>query len=468
LKKYIKHMGIFVCIFILCGTALWGAWQLWFNPYRSTVNDLRPSEELETVLTSQQAVEDLDYLIHHLAERHPACINGLPDNVQLGYERERAGIAALPEVSVLSLWQSIARILNSFGDAHTAVGVNYNNRVRLPLTFAWKDDTLSCLGDEYDGYIVVEIGGITTDNLYQRFLTQFSYELESWARHSFASRLNRGEYLSFVGVDIQADIPLVLEKPNDGSRITVTFELCESVTASEEKAEPNFDYSIDSSVGVGIFTLRQCVYDEEYKNGLRDFFTAVQENNIRSVIVDLRNNPGGNSLVANEFIRYLPVENYLTGASEVRFGPILRKNKPQSRKNQQIIPAFLGDVYVLTGADTFSSAMDFATLISDNKLGAVVGEIPGNMPSSYGDILYFQTPNARLVFTVSYKYFIRPDASKSDSPLIPDVTVPAKDALTETIGLIKKARYGYANWRNMAVSATGGIASVIDTDTLHC
>lgn len=441
MKKHIKHVGIFLCIFVLCGIVLWGAWQLWFNPYRDTASDLRPSEELETVLTSQQAVEDLDYLVHRLAERHPACMNGLPDNVQLEYERERAGIATLPEVSVLSLWQSAASVLNSLGDAHTAVGVNYENRVRLPLTFAWRnDDALICSGGEYDGYIVIEIGEISTDELYQRFLTQFSYELDAWARHSFASRLNRGEYLSFVGVDTQKDIPLVLENPNDSGRITAVFTLQKDTDSGEERDESNFDYLVDSSAGVGVFTLRQCVYDEEYKNGLRDFFTAVQENNIRSVIVDLRSNLGGNSLVANEFIRYLPAESYLIGASEVRFGSILRKNKPQSRENQQLTPAFSGDVYVLTGADTFSSAMDFATLISDNKLGTVVGEVPGNMPSSYGDILYFQTPNARLVFTVSYKYFIRPDASKSDSPLIPDVVVPAKDAFTETMRLIEKAR----------------------------
>jgi hypothetical protein len=37
---------------------------------------------------------------------------------------------------------------------------------------------------------------------------------------------------------------------------------------------------------------------------------------------------------------------------------------------------FSGDVYVLTGADSFSAAMGFATLLSDNGLGMVVGEIP--------------------------------------------------------------------------------------------
>jgi hypothetical protein len=60
------------------------------------------------------------------------------------------------------------------------------------------------------------------------------------------------------------------------------------------------------------------------------------------------------------------------------------------------------------------------------------------MPSSYGDILYFQTPNALLAFTVSYKYFIRPDASKSDLPLLPDVQVPADNALEEALRLIQK------------------------------
>ena len=439
-KKFIKRVVIFLCIFALCGAALWGAWRLWFNPYRRTVRAFQPSQEIKTVLPSEQAVEDLDYLIHRLAERHPACINALPDAVSLSYERERAEIAALSEVSVLTLWQSAARVLSSLGDAHTAVGVHYESRALLPLAFGWKDDTLICVGEEYDGYSVVEIGNISTQDLYQRFLNQYSYELESWARHSFASRLNRGEYLAFVGVDTQTDILLLLENPSDGSRVTVTFALGESAAASGERAKPDFDYSIDASAGIGIFTLRQCVFDEEYKNGLRDFFKAAEENNIHSVIVDLRSNPGGNSLVANEFIRYLPVESYLPGASDVRFGPILWKNKPQRLKNQQLHPVFSGDVYVLTGEDTFSSAMDFATLISDNKLGTVVGEVPGNMPSSYGDILYFQTPNARLAFTVSYKYFVRPDASKSDSPLIPDVKVPAKDALTETMRLIEEGR----------------------------
>ena len=89
---------------------------------------------------------------------------------------------------------------------------------------------------------------------------------------------------------------------------------------------------------------------------------------------------------------------------------------------------------MLTSADN-SSAMDFATAF---RITDCTAEIPGNMPSSYGDILYFQMPNSLLIFTVSYKYFIRPDATKSNLPLLPDVQVPAHETLEEALRLINK------------------------------
>ncbi len=323
------------------------------------------------------------------------------------------------------------------------VGVNYENEPRLPLDFVWKNDVLLCSGGDYDGYTVLEIENEKIVDLYEGFLTQFSYELDAWARHSFASRLNGKEFLSFIGLDAQEEVSLLLENPRDGKPMSVVIGLQENSIENHEPENdleefpPHFEYAFNPAEGVGIFTLHQCVYDESYKAGLQNFFQKVQENNIHSVIVDLRGNPGGNSLVGYEFISYLPVESYLTGYSQVRLGPILVNNKPQSQKNSpHKEPLFKGDVYVLTGADTFSAAMDFAVLISDNGLGTIVGESPGNMPSSYGDILRFQTPNAGLIFSVSYKYFERPDSSKSHLPLLPDEVVPAEDALTEAMRLI--------------------------------
>lgn len=110
-KKWLKHIWIFFCIFVICATALYGAWRIWLDPYRGTVSTFEQSEKLDTVLTGMQAAEDLKYIVGRLRERHPACISGLPAAVQKEYEQEYAELSESTEVTVLSLWQSASRVL---------------------------------------------------------------------------------------------------------------------------------------------------------------------------------------------------------------------------------------------------------------------------------------------------------------------------------------------------------------------
>ena len=436
-KKWIKHIKIILCVFVICTIALYGAWRIWLDPYRGTVGAFEQSEKLDTILTGMQAAEDLEFIVSHLQERHPACISDLPAAVRMAYEREYAELFESTEVTVLSLWQSASRVLACLGDAHTTVRAYYKDTKFLPLLFSWKGQRLICSGGEYDNYVVNKIGDVAVAQLYERFQEQFSYELDAWARHAFASRINRSDYLAFVGINAEREVEISLKRQNDESIVNKAFALQENVMAISSETEPFYDYSIDGASGIGIFTLRECIYDKTYKTALKDFFISVQDEGVHSVIVDLRGNPGGNSLVADEFLRYLPVEGYQVGSSNVRFGPIIWKNKPGQQRNQQAEYVFSGDIYVLTGTDSFSATVDFATLLSDNGLCTVVGRFL-KYAFSYGDILYFQTPNALLVFTVSYKYFIRPDATKSNFPLLSDVQVPAYDAMEEALRLIRK------------------------------
>ncbi|WP_081943582.1 S41 family peptidase [Caloranaerobacter azorensis] len=73
---------------------------------------------------------------------------------------------------------------------------------------------------------------------------------------------------------------------------------------------------------------------------------------------------------------------------------------------------------------TFSSGNWFAVIIKDNNIGKVIGEPTGNQPSSYGDILSFETPNSGFMFSVSYKKFIRPNTENDpEDCLHPDIEV---------------------------------------------
>ena len=195
-------------------------------------------------------------------------------------------------------------------------------------------------------------------------------------------------------------------------------------------------YEIDKENNVGIFTLTSCVCNDEYLEVLDDFFAEVFAGGIENVVVDLRGNGGGNSWVANEFMRYLDVEEYQSWDSAVRLGWYLLKNEDVSYKNQKKKQVFDGDLYVLTDTWTYSAAMDFCMLIADNALGTIVGKPSGNLPDSYGDCLYFQMPNSGLKLSISYKRWYRIDRTKAGQPIMPDVEVSAGSALEKVYELI--------------------------------
>ena len=102
-------------------------------------------------------------------------------------------------------------------------------------------------------------------------------------------------------------------------------------------------------------------------------------------------------------MRYINISDYiLFGGTDIRNGGNLVSYRDEITPNKPVDNAFDGRVYVLTSQYTFSSAMNFATVIQDNGIGKVIGEIPGNMPTAYGDKLGFQLPESKLVLSVSY------------------------------------------------------------------
>ena len=79
-KKWIKHIGIFLCVFAICAIALYGAWRIWLDPYRGTVSTFEQSKKLDTVLTGMQAAQDLEFMSVACGSAtrlvYPACQGG--------------------------------------------------------------------------------------------------------------------------------------------------------------------------------------------------------------------------------------------------------------------------------------------------------------------------------------------------------------------------------------------------------
>ena len=189
-------------------------------------------------------------------------------------------------------------------------------------------------------------------------------------------------------------------------------------------------YDIDEQKSLAVLTLSKCVYNKIYIDCVEDMFTEVKQKNIKNVAVDLRGNGGGNSLVGNEFVKYLPAESYFDGPFDWRWGFITFHGNGMEIKNERYKDlTFEGDVYILTDNESFSAAKDFAMLIQDNNLGKVVGEPPANSVNGYGDITNFYLSNTGLFVQISTKKWYRIDSSKTDDYVMPDYPCNSKECL---------------------------------------
>lgn len=409
------------------------------SPQKDVTKNPVKTLPIQTVMTKAEAIEDMEFMLTKFKEKHPITVDELPQIVKEQYAKEIDSLSENP--TVLDVWQASNRILATIHDGHTGIRNLIEMPRVLPIQFEMVDNQLICTTGEYKGGIVQQIGGVDVETLYQTFKSQFSYELESYAQYNFANKISLEPYLHYVGLDIKDDVAITIKK--DGKETQNLFSL-EPIKENSNLSAPTklFDFSIDKEKSLGIFTLNQCESNDEYKQALKEFFTQVQENNIQNVAIDLRNNTGGTTQVIVDFMQYIDVKTYyIFGDVDVRRGSFIHHNKRGECNNTLDNGLrFKGKLYALTSTKTFSAAMDFATTIQDNKIGELIGDIPGNMPTCYGDILKFQLPNSKLVLMVSYKKFYRVDESKTDEPLVPIHEVKADKATDKLYELIGQKR----------------------------
>ena len=189
-------------------------------------------------------------------------------------------------------------------------------------------------------------------------------------------------------------------------------------------------------------------------------FTAISHEGIRNLIIDIRQNGGGNSAVGDVLLRYISSKPFIQmAAAMTRITPTTQRLmgnrtmptgiyffesgdsagfiKPLTAEEGR----FKGRVYLLTSHKTFSSASSFSWAFKEFGMGTVVGEETGGMSVAFGDILPYRLPVSKLPCTISYKRFWLPGGDENDiHGTLPDYEVKQQDALDKALQLISEKR----------------------------
>ncbi len=199
--------------------------------------------------------------------------------------------------------------------------------------------------------------------------------------------------------------------------------------------------------------------------------------NISNLIIDVRNNPGGNPILCKQLLYFLTDKTQIKDFTEYAYISDIYKSyfkdtyENIKKENNGVIengkmvpisqdknafsdildstskyhigvnrPVFKGNVYFLSNYNTGSAAALLITLAQDNGIGTIIGTSVGNNPTGASSWTQFSLPETKTKAIMATAYNKRPDTTKGIEQ-IPDywIEYSVQDYLTGKDPYFEKA-----------------------------
>jgi C-terminal processing protease CtpA/Prc len=344
--------------------------------------------------------------------------------------------------------------MSAFNEAHLGLTTNsllwndyFKNGKEFPFSiFDYTDKTL-IVNDDLSGKArlqmfdrIISINNIPVSVLIDKYERLFG-GLSSWRKYQFSNMF------SFLLYADKIYPPFTIQAKSKGKMISFTTE--GSPQKKEKEVEnQNFTLNISDSIAyLNFFTMTGSL--QTFNDSLKLAFSTLKRQKIKYLIVDLRNNNGGDSRMGDILLSYFNTKPYRMTSSghllvssafkkaNLHFLPLYKKIAilliPNgvliNLKQYEIIPYasepfFDGKVCVLIGKGTFSSANMLANAIKDYNLAYLIGETTAESANDYGDMISFMLPNTQLIGRVPCKKFTRANGDVNNNEgIFPDLEV---------------------------------------------
>jgi len=190
-------------------------------------------------------------------------------------------------------------------------------------------------------------------------------------------------------------------------------------------------------------------YNPEYpvfKNFVWQLIDSLNNNNVENLIIDLRNNRGGNLTLAIQLMYFLSSNTDLKGFTEYAYTSDiyksyfpdeyeeLRENYPDGIPENELVlnqdsdnlfneitdskskyyisedrPVYKGNIYIISNYRTESAAAMLTTLFQDNKIGTIIGTSVGNNPTGATTYTPMKLPKTKASVSIATTYQERPN-----------------------------------------------------------
>jgi Periplasmic protease len=401
-------------------------------------------------MDKKELINDFEFVVDKIKSTHPLTMQGLPDYMKAAADEL---IKKIDDVD--SLLMNLCKLTSLLHDGHTNIEIEYKSGdLCLNLPCIWLNDGLFATADylgALKGDKIISVGNYSIEEIVSKLCEMIPHENEYLVKMRATTYpfINYHFFSEFMLRSMRAlknnEVEITVVRGKETLSFTIPLENYNGFLAFKSN-EDFASFRIENDVAV--FKLDECIYNDVYIKKLKDFFDMVKQSNIKKIIIDLRENMGGNCLVATEFLAYVDVSSYYFYGVKVRnqnencLSEINSEKTPINNSIDGHSRIFSGKIFCLVSNKTFSSARIYAAVLKDNDIATIVGEPTGGKPCSCGNPLRFQTPNLGVKFRVSSRYFTRPSVNgKDDLALFPDVIVYPEidDILNKNDVVLKKA-----------------------------
>lgn len=428
------------------------------------------SQESEKMFGREEVLQDLNYLCESLQDAHyNLYAYTSKEEFEENFQNVKRTIVD-DSISALQATTIFQKVISAANNGHTEIdfpgasyiSYAYSGGTLFPLEIAFENNK-SLIRKNYTSNSeikiaseIVKIDGIAMKDVLEKIYPQISaertylknakIEMYSFPRlywqvfgqqDVFNIEIQEGENTKRYAIDA---IPLIEGYENKRDELLNTKRGIKFIESS-------------SYLNPGPFSGDEA----KYQKFIDSAFVQINIKNTENLIIDLRNNSGGNNSFSDYLVSYIADKPFnwssrLTVKSSKFLKAHTRKyydttdayfrkildlkdgelyNVPLDECQPQVVDKrFNNNIYVLINRQSHSQAAVAAAQIQDYNFGTIVGEETGDYPTLYASLFEYALPNTGIKVKVAKGQIVRVNGSKNQEGVIPDILI--QDHLLDT------------------------------------
>ncbi|HBG32269.1 MAG: hypothetical protein A2009_04135 [Tenericutes bacterium GWD2_38_27] len=359
----------------------------------------------EKTYTLQQVTADFNQLVRYLEDHNPMLYSFEKDIRFVVDEQRNLLFDGMNQVELIRV---LAPIVSAYQCGHTFVGFSRDsyayfeeNIPIFPLFVRLFEHKLYVTGN-YESYgiplgsEIISMNGEPMECILETYLNAISSDGENLTfKYAIIDMIFSDLYFEFIS----SSTTFLIEYIEPGTSVILTKTLIgvtKNILYSQITTEDQLPYQAFYTeqyalMEISTFQPISPYSRMSYSAFFLEFFTEVEQRGIQNVIIDIRNNGGGDPMVSSDLFSFIAdyAQPYFDMSSP-DFYPTLKRNVPL--KN----PHFSGNLYVLINGMSFSTSGHFAALVKSQNLATFIGEESGGSYTCSDNSSQTSLSNTRL------------------------------------------------------------------------